>query len=496
MYIIIRLTWSDARDPNTPVKPGHQGSPATNTRSRQRSARRSLAVKNTTDEPVTDRETEAPDKVSSDRENSEPVDHVSDSEGGPSPARQSVAAVSDNFNPVQASTGNSHQTTRRLTRQSMATFQSLANLTVASSESEEEGNSEVIRGLLSNTPRAIVRSSPTKQSLLAEGTPQSKEKTPDVTAASKKRNTRSSSRQSSRRTRAFKNDEPLSQQTLASEADEPLSPVSHASEPNSESHSQVPEASETVTSRSHRATRQSTKRSTQDKKQREGEEDTIKLSPFQLSIGQPSSFSSSSPRVTETTVVARRRKPSNSTRTYRVSGFISQSDDDTSAAVKETRASVSVSQSDFDDTTKMSEVASKKSRSGQHSASSSMTSTKRKKKRSRLNMPLPKRKSRVNVCRKSEQSTIAVGRPKKRQMKQRQIEEMTIEQSQQLMSPERNDDMTDQEYETELNDQDGESWCSDFVRGYKLSCHIDNACCTILQLNSIPLCDRNSSLKI
>ena len=69
-----------------------------------------------------------------------------------------------------------------------------------------------------------------------------------------------------------------------------------------------------------------------------------------------------------------------------------------------------------------------------------------------------KRRSAVNVSRKSEQSTIAVGRPRKRQVKQRQIEETTMEQSQQLMSPERNDDMTDQEYET---DQDGESWCSD-----------------------------------
>ena len=65
------------------------------------------------------------------------------------------------------------------------------------------------------------------------------------------------------------------------------------------------------------------------------------------------------------------------------------------------------------------------------------------------------RRSRVNVSRKSEQSTIAVGRPRKRQMKQRQIEETTVEQSQQLTSPERNDHMTDQEYET---DQDGESW--------------------------------------
>ena len=321
-------------------------------------------------------------------------------------------------------------------------------------------------------PRAIVRSSPTKQSLLAEGTPQSEEKTSNVTAASKKRNTHSSSRQSSRRTRAFKNDEPSSQQTLASEADEPPSPVSRASEPNSESLSQVPEASETVTSRSHRATRQSTKRSTQDKKQRESEEGTIKLSPFQLSIEQPSPYSSSSPRVTETTAVASRRKPpSNSKRTYRVSGFISPSDDDTSAsaAVKETRPSDSVSQSNHDnqETTKISEVARKKSR---HSTSSSMTSTKRKRKRSRLNMPLPKRKSRVNVSRKSEQSIVAVGRPRKRQMKQHQIEETAVEQSQQLMSPERNDDMTDQEYETE---QDGESWCSDFVRGYNLSCHID-----------------------
>ena len=163
MCLLIRLTWSDARDGgDTPGKqPGHQGTPAINTRSRQQSIRRSLFYKNT-DEPVTDRENIVPDKVSSDRENSMPVEHILDSDSALSPARQSIAAVSDNFKPMQASTPNSRQTTRRLTRQSIATFQSLANLTVGSSESEDEGNSEVIRGLLSSTPHVIARSSPVK----------------------------------------------------------------------------------------------------------------------------------------------------------------------------------------------------------------------------------------------------------------------------------------------------------------------------------------------
>ena len=292
------MTWSDAKDDEaaTSSKARHQETPtapATNTKSRRRSTRRSLAVRNTAnddEEPAkvpSDRVTasdEVPDKVSSDRET---VDHISDSDNALSPARQSIVTVTD-FNPMQASTANSHQTTRRFTRQSMATFQSLTNVTVASSDSEDEENGDVIRGLLSNSPRALVKLSRAKHSLV-EGN--SEEQASNVTVT-KRRTTRSPKKLLSRQTHASEVSDPSPGRTRASEAGDPPSQVSQAAAEPPSHH--VPETSKTVASdktHSRRTTRQSTRRSTRGKEPESGDDDnTIKLSPFQLSIDQPLPF--------------------------------------------------------------------------------------------------------------------------------------------------------------------------------------------------------------
>ena len=379
------MTWSDAKDDEaaTSSKARHQETPtapATNTKSRRRSTRRSLAVRNTAnddEEPAkvpSDRVTasdEVPDKVSSDRET---VDHISDSDNALSPARQSIVTVTD-FNPMQASTANSHQTTRRFTRQSMATFQSLTNVTVASSDSEDEENGDVIRGLLSNSPRALVKLSRAKHSLV-EGN--SEEQASNVTVT-KRRTTRSPKKLLSRQTHASEVSDPSPGRTRASEAGDPPSQVSQAAAEPPSHH--VPETSKTVASdktHSRRTTRQSTRRSTRGKEPESGDDDnTIKLSPFQLSIDQPLPFNfySSSSRsshiskaqeTTETSAATSSRKESRSksqkSSTFtRASGSISQSDNynqgttETSVASKRkshsnrrSRVSGSISQSDDD----------------------------------------------------------------------------------------------------------------------------------------------------
>ena len=73
--------------------------------------------------------------------------------------RSVVSRVSGNFNPMKTSTANSKRSSQRKThrsRKSVPGSTYVTNVTVASSDSDDDNeNAEMIRGLLSNSPRAL-----------------------------------------------------------------------------------------------------------------------------------------------------------------------------------------------------------------------------------------------------------------------------------------------------------------------------------------------------
>ena len=130
------------------------GSPNRSTRSsRRKSAGRSLAGKT----PTNDDKRDSMSASDGERRSRESLDDITDFY-----TRSVVSRVSGNFNPMKTSTANSKRSSQRKTRRSRKSVPGstyVTTVTVASSDSDDDDdneNAEMIRGLLSNSPRALV----------------------------------------------------------------------------------------------------------------------------------------------------------------------------------------------------------------------------------------------------------------------------------------------------------------------------------------------------